>query len=144
MNTITRRTALAASVTLPLLPVSAFAQPADPAVEAYRVWRAAFAAYVASFKLPDGTSCPDDDPVMNAAHQAEGRAADLLADIVPTTIAGLAAQLAFAHYAFGETSRDSDWDNLDAYRFESWADDRDGRLIRSMTAGAERMAGTQS
>ena len=36
MNTITRRTALAASVTLPLLPVSAYATPADPAVEAYR------------------------------------------------------------------------------------------------------------
>ena len=36
MKTITRRTALAAPVTLPLLPVSAFAAPADPAVEAYR------------------------------------------------------------------------------------------------------------
>ena len=34
MKTITRRTALAVPVTLPLLPVSAFAQPADPAVEA--------------------------------------------------------------------------------------------------------------
>ena len=38
MKTITRRTALAVPITLPLLPVSAFAQPADdPAVEAYRV-----------------------------------------------------------------------------------------------------------
>ena len=37
MKTITRRTALAVPVTLPLLPVSAFAAPADPAVEAYRV-----------------------------------------------------------------------------------------------------------
>ncbi len=37
MTTITRRTALAVPVTLPLLPVSAFAAPADPAVEAYRV-----------------------------------------------------------------------------------------------------------
>ena len=37
MNTITRRTALAASVTLPLLPVASYAAPADPAVEAYRV-----------------------------------------------------------------------------------------------------------
>ena len=41
-TTITRRTALAASVTLPLLPVSAYATPADPAVEAYRAWRAAY------------------------------------------------------------------------------------------------------
>ena len=34
MKTITRRTALAASVTLPLLPVSAYATPADPTVAA--------------------------------------------------------------------------------------------------------------
>ncbi len=40
-TTITRRTALAgaiaAPVALPLMPVSAFATSADPAVEAYRV-----------------------------------------------------------------------------------------------------------
>ena len=36
MKTITRRTALAVPVTLPLLPVSAFATPADTAVEAYQ------------------------------------------------------------------------------------------------------------
>ena len=34
-TTITRRTALAVPVTLPLLPVSAFATPADPAVTAF-------------------------------------------------------------------------------------------------------------
>jgi len=34
LNTITRRTALAASVSLPLLPVASYALPADPAVEA--------------------------------------------------------------------------------------------------------------
>ncbi len=40
MKTITRRTALAAPVTLPLLPVPSYAQPADdPAVEAYEEWR---------------------------------------------------------------------------------------------------------
>jgi len=37
MNTTTRRTVIAASVTLPLLPVASHATPADPAVEAYRV-----------------------------------------------------------------------------------------------------------
>jgi hypothetical protein len=47
-NTITRRTALAASVTLPLLPVTAYATPADPAVEAYREWRAAYDASIDS------------------------------------------------------------------------------------------------
>ncbi len=46
MKTITRRTALAVPVTLPLLPVSAFATPAerDPVVEAYRTWLAAYDA----------------------------------------------------------------------------------------------------
>ncbi len=36
MKTTTRRVALAGAAALPLLPVSAFATPADPAVEAYR------------------------------------------------------------------------------------------------------------
>ncbi len=137
MNTITRRTALAGAAALPLLPAAALAAPADPAVEAYRTWRAAFAAYLASCT----GDIADDDPVMNAAQDAEGRAADLLADTVPTTVAGLAAQLTFAHYAFGEVSNDSEWFDLDAYHFGKWADDRDGRLIRSRLAGAERMAG---
>ena len=60
MNTITRRTALAVPVTLPLLPIAAYATPTDPAVEAYRVWRAAFVAWERSFdRIPD---LPDDDP----------------------------------------------------------------------------------
>ncbi len=49
MNTITRRTALAVPVTLPLLPVSAYAAPADPAVRRFREWRAANSAYERSF-----------------------------------------------------------------------------------------------
>ena len=76
--------------------------------------------------------------------EAEGEAANVLADIVPTTMAGLVAQLAFAHYAFGEVKRGGDWFNLADFHFGSWADDRDGRLLRSMTAGAENMAGVAS
>ena len=68
MNTITRRTALAVPVTLPLLPVSAFATPADPTVAAFRAWRAAFIAYERSFDRPH---VADDDPIMNAACKAE-------------------------------------------------------------------------
>ncbi len=52
MKTITRRAAIAASITLPLLPVSTFATPADPAVEAHRAWRAAHDAYERSFDRP--------------------------------------------------------------------------------------------
>ena len=51
MKTTTRRTALAAPATLPLLPVSALATPADPAVTAFRAWCAANAAYERSFAL---------------------------------------------------------------------------------------------
>ena len=140
METTTRRAIIAAAAALPLLPVASYAEPADPAVEAYQAWRTAFAAYIATLT----GDVADDDPSMNAAHDAEVRAASKLADTVPITVAGLAAQLAIAHHVFGETSHDSDWDNLDAYHFGSWTNDRDGRLIRSMTAGAQRMAGVAS
>ena len=57
-TTITRRTALAVPVTLPLLPVSAFATPADPAVEAYWTWRIANEAYEQSFAVePRRSDC---------------------------------------------------------------------------------------
>ncbi len=36
MNTITRRTALAIPITLPLIPLASYAALADPAIEAYR------------------------------------------------------------------------------------------------------------
>ncbi len=45
MNTITRRTALAASVSLPLLPVSAFATPGNATDTAWSAYEAAKARY---------------------------------------------------------------------------------------------------
>ena len=73
MKPTTRRTILAASVTLPLLPIAAFASPnasltkflptdPDPAVAAFAKWRAAFDAYERSWDRPH---VPDDDPIMN-------------------------------------------------------------------------------
>jgi len=56
MKTITRRTALAVPVTLPVLPVSAFATPADPAVEAYRAAPAPEAASTPTRTHPDALS----------------------------------------------------------------------------------------
>ncbi len=47
MTTITRRTALAASVTLPLLPVSAFATPGNATDAAWSAYEAARARYAA-------------------------------------------------------------------------------------------------
>jgi len=41
-------------ITLPLLPVSAFATPADPTVEAYEEWRKAYRAFLVAMKTREG------------------------------------------------------------------------------------------
>ncbi len=137
MNTITRRTALAASATLPLLPVAAFATPADPAVEAYRTWCAANGAYERSFDRPH---VPDDDPIMNAAGDAALSANLALCDSIATTPAGLAGQVRLALYTFGELQLGEDWLNPDNYEVDGFGYDQGKRLLRSMLTGAERMA----
>ena len=121
MNTITRRTALAAPVTLPLLPVSAYATPADPAVEAYRVWRAAFVAWEGILRRPD---LPDDDPAMLAAMRAEWQAKVDLASMVATTPEGLAGQIRMGLGMFGEMNDPgADFDNPADHEFGNWRDD---------------------
>ncbi len=65
MNTITRRTALAVPVTLPLLPVSAFATPADPAVAAYREWLAAYHANDAFLAAGKDDETPEGQAMYN-------------------------------------------------------------------------------
>ena len=117
MNTITRRTALAASVTLPLLPVSAYATPADPAVEAYEEWRAAYGAFEGSMDRPDW---PDDCPIVRGAHDREMAARRILSDAVATTPAGIACQVRFAFGAFGElSSNEGSIDNPDDFHFSN-------------------------
>ncbi len=138
MNTITRRTALAVPVTLPLLPVSAYATPADPAVEAYRTWRIANGAYERSFDRPH---VPDDDPIMNAAGDAALAANLALCDTIATTPAGLACQVRFAFDAFGQlSSNEGSIDNPDDFEFSNWIDDLERLLLLPMLAGAEGMA----
>ena len=142
MKTITRRTALAVPVTLPLLPVSAYAKPADPAVEAYRAWRAAFVAYERSWDRPH---VPDDDPIMNAACEAEWQAKGVCANLIPATPEGLAGQLRMGLGVFGDLFLASaDPNNPADYLFDNCRDDLDGRLYRNILAGAERMAGVPS
>ncbi len=131
--------ALAVPVTLPLLPVSAFATPAnDPAVEAYEEWRKAYRAFLVAMK----TWPEDDDPVVDAADHAERAAATKFAETVPTTLAGLAAQIAFAPYCFGQVnSDDDDWTEPGNYSFGNWlCDDREDALCRSMQAGIKQIA----
>ena len=139
MKTTTRRAVIAASVTLPLLPVASYAQPADPAVTAYRAWRAAYATYEGSLDLPD---VPDDCPVMKAAHDREWDARGALSDAIATTPAGLACQVRFGFGVFGDlSSNEGSIDNPDDFEFSGWIDDLEKRLLVSMLAGAEGMAG---
>ena len=131
--------AAALPVTLPLLPVSAFAWPVDPAVAAFREWRAALEAYVRSWDRPH---VADDDPIMNATCDAEWQAKIRLAEMVAATPAGLAGQLRMGLGMFGSMERrGGDWDNPAHYTFERCGDDLDGRLYRNMLIAAERMAG---
>ena len=135
MTTITRRAALAASVTLPLLPVASYATPADPAVEAYRTWHEDLTALIQV--LGDRA---EDEPAHNAAHDREFAARLALSDAVATTPAGLVKQIQFAFAVFGEVDHDDDWFDLDKYKFHGWPEDHEGRLLRSMLTGAEGMA----
>ncbi len=118
MKTITRRTAIAASVSLPLLPVASYATPADPAVEAYRTWRIANDAYERSFDRPH---VPDDDPILNAAGDAALAANLALCDTIATTPEGLEGQVHLALYTFGELQLGEDWLSCRGCRRRSWA-----------------------
>ncbi len=98
MNTITRRVALAVPVTLPLLPVSTFAVPADPAVEAYRTWRAACGGH----EVFPNTHRDWDTPEGVASFDRERDARHALSDAIAATPAGIACQVRFAFDVFGE------------------------------------------
>ena len=144
MRTITRRTtlaaALAAPVTLPLLPVASYAQPADPAVAAHREWLAAYNANEAFLATGDEGDTPEGLAMCNRVWIA--RLA--LSDAVATTPAGLALQIRFAFAVFGDPGYDGDIENPDDFTFDDVAEDQEGRLLRSMLAAAERMAGVSS
>jgi len=136
MHTITRRTALAVPATLPLLPVSAFAQPADPAIAAHREWLAAYNANEAFL----ATGEEGDTPEGLAMFDRVWIARLALSDTIATTPAGLALQLRFAFAVFGDPGVDGDIENPDDFTFDDVAEDQQGRLLRSMLATAEAMA----
>ena len=83
-TTITRRAALAASVSLPLLPVASYATPADPAVEAYGVWRAAYGVHEVFLNTHDDWETPEGQ----AVGDREWEARHALSDAFATTPAG--------------------------------------------------------
>ena len=64
-----------------------------------------------------------------------------LSDIVATTPAGLALQIRFVFGVFGTLDYDGRIENLSDFTFDNVAENQEGRLLRSMLAAAERMAG---
>ncbi len=140
MPNLTRRTALAVPVTLPLLPVSAYAVPADPAVEAYRAWRDVFDAWC-DFMCH---STDDDCPTVIAADDAEMVAGQAVADAIATTPEGIAAQVRFAFGVFGDVPHGGNWHNPGDFTDRSVGHRHGKRLLLSMLAGAENMAGAPS
>jgi hypothetical protein len=105
MNTITRRTALAVPVTLPLLPVAALAMPTenDPVVVAFTEWKALDAEVKRMNgvygKLEDrfGPMAKEvenyRDTTMSQTYGRRGEVEGRISQMVPTSVAGMAAQL---------------------------------------------------
>ena len=131
MQTITRRTALAASVTLPLLPVSALATPADPVVIAFAEWKALdrertrvigeFQALEEQHGPFSGQSLAYDAETVVPLYTRLSAVEHRIAEMIATTPAGLAAQVRIT----------MGWSDMDGMQ---------GRFLRSMLAGAEGMA----
>ena len=143
MKTITRRTtltaALAASATLPLLPVTAFAQPVenDPIIPVFREWQEAFREFertcdgYAELERRYGGCCEEayafEASTVTPASDRRSAIERRIAPMVPVTLAGLVGLLTVAVAS------------VDAH--SGTEADIDSRLLVSMLAGAERMAG---
>lgn len=115
----------------------------DPAVIAYRRWKAAREAELDFYRRsPDlaGDDCPEFLALEQAAMEAE-RA---LANTVATTPAGLAGQVLLAFRIFGELRPGPDHLGIapDDYEVPDGMEGGGGaELLRNMLASAERMAG---
>ena len=133
-----RRTLIAAAAVLPITGAVALAQPDDPVITAYREWQAMRPEYLqvlANYSAVEGrhgvispeADAYNDGPVareMDRMMQCEAR----IANMVATTAAGMAAQLRVMAFAYGH--------------FDKCADDNtEARFVRSLLAGAERIAG---
>ena len=140
-NPITRRTALAVPVTLPLLPLTAYAAPADPVVVAYNVWlgldaeRRRLQNVYAELEDRHGPVAKEAEAystefITPACHQRRV-IEECISEMVATTPAGLAAQLTIAVDILGCGEGPACYETED-------------RLLLAALAGAERMAGVAS
>jgi len=120
-------------VTLPLLPVLAFATPADPVLDAYARWKVMRGEYEAVVKEWAAVISPDKS-LGEALDRETDRILDLeneIADMVPVTVEGMAAQLRVMVYNGG---------HFDA----CMADATETRFVWSLLAAAENIAGVAS
>ncbi|MDH3666088.1 MAG: hypothetical protein OEN23_04075 [Paracoccaceae bacterium] len=142
-NDITRRTALAAPAVL--LPVAAGASgtsksksepnTTDPAVIAYQNWTESFDRMVAAYRAH-----PEDDyhPIILATDTHEWDMRLVLASTTATTLAGLLCQLRLGFGIYSDRqSDDFAFGSPDSFELQGWKDDLDGRLYRSVFAGAK-------
>lgn len=104
----------------------------DPAIVPSRAWRDADRA--------QRVYCDRGEDIPQAEADAEFEALSAIADQVATTPAGLAAQIRAAFEVFGDLRRHSNPEDPNHYVFEGWQDDVDGRLLRSLLEGAERLS----
>jgi hypothetical protein len=81
----------------------------------------------------------DDTPEGQVFFDRVQAARLVLSDAVATTPAGLTCQVMFAFAVFGVLAWGRNIDNPVDFEFDIWADDHEGRLLRSMLAGAENM-----
>ena len=135
-----RRRMLTAAAALPCIaaPALVLADTTDPAVTAYKAWRAAHDAWIAFLGAHDDWDTPEGEALRG--RQWAARLA--LSDSVASTPAGLLCQIRFAFSVFGEPISDAvSVEDPANFKFLGWADDHEGRFMRSLLAGAERMAG---
>ena len=133
-----RRTVIAGAAAMPLLPALALPAEADPVIAAYPEWQAIRADYMrvlanySALERRYGNCAPEaeaynDGPVtreMDRMMECERR----IAGMVATTAAGMAVQLRVWALGYGHFDKAVD-------------DSTESRFVRSLLAGAERMAG---
>ena len=128
-----RRTIIAVAAVLPITSAVALAQPDDPVLAAYARWKVMRGEYEAVVKEWAAVISPDKS-LGEALDRETDRILDLeneIADMVPVTVEGMAAQLRVMVYNGG---------HFDA----CMADATETRFVWSLLAAAENIAGVAS
>ena len=138
-----RRHLLAGAAAMPLAGMAADVQAFphltddDPAVRAFHAWRA---AWQADHEFVYASDDYDHDPEHIRLHDAEWEALTALAGTIATTPAGLVGQMTAALDLIGTMMAGGKLGDPDSYTFGDVKDDLDGKMLKSMLIGAQRLA----